>query len=156
MKQMMKHVLVVVALAALMACGGKKIVMTDNNTAKASGVMSLTVGWVKDKGKKFDINFTMRNESESKSLIVYLHDLNCYRGTAMGEMRHKDQVVDFRVGQSKTFTLVCRQTGDAKGAMRLNIAKVYDNPSNDGRVPGKVIATNIDWKSVDSPAPAAE
>ncbi len=159
MKTNLKHLLPLAFLIALMGCGGgKKVLMTENNTAKASGVLGLTVAWLKHKGNKFDVNFSMRDESESKSIIVYLHDIHCYRGETMAEMKHKwfgagEKVIDLKIGQSKSFTLGCNHGADAKGPVRIVIEKVYDNPTHDGKVPGKVIANNISWTGKD---PAAE
>lgn len=160
MKHTLKHVLVAACLATLMACGGKKMLVSENNTAKAAGVLGLSVAWVKPKGNKFDIHFSIKDESESKSLIVYLHDINCYRGATMGEMKHKffgagEKVIDLKIGQTKKFTLGCNHGTDATGPVRIVIAKVYDNPTHDGKVPGKVIATNIEWKGMDPSAEAA-
>lgn len=157
----MKHLIVALSLLSFMACGGKKIVMTEGNTAKADGVMAMTVAWVKDKGKKYDIRLSLTNERE-EPVIVFLSDIGCFKGNLKGEAKHTffntgERTIDFNPGESKTFNLVCRLSAENSGATRINIARVYDNPSGDGKTTGKVIARNIDWKSggAAAEAPAA-
>ena len=148
----MKHLFVAVSLLGLMACGGKKVVMTEGNQAKADGVLGMTVAWVKDKGSKYDIRLTLTNERDEEGVIVYLHDVHCYKGALKGEAKHTffntgERTIDFKPGESKSFNLVCRVGSETTGPVRINIARVYENPSNDGKTAGKVIAKNIDWKS---------
>lgn len=157
----MKHLIVALALVTLAACGGKKVVMTAGNEAKADGVLAMTVAWVKDKGSKFDIRLTLRNERDEEGVIVYLHDINCYKGALKGEAKHTffntgERTMDFKPGEAKSFNLVCRVGSETTGPMRINIARVYENPSNDGKTAGKIIAKNIDWKSAAEEKPAAQ
>ena len=58
-----------------------------------------------------------------------------------------ERTIDFKPAEAKTFNLVCRLGAETTGAMRLTIAKVYENQTLDGKTAGKVVASNIEWKT---------
>jgi hypothetical protein len=154
----MKHILVVaffLALSAQMGCGGRRMVMAENSTVEAKGILSLSVAWVKDKGKKYDIRLSMRNDSNDNGAIVYLHDLHCYKGALRGEAKHTffntgERTMDFKPGEMKTFNLVCSLGAETPGPMRISVARIYDNPSLDGKTVGKIVAKDLEWKGAEA------
>lgn len=155
----MKHLIVALALVTFAACGGKRVALTEGNTAKADGVMTMTVAWVKDKGKKFDIRISLKNEKENEGVIVMLNDVTCFKGNLRGETKHTffntgERTMDFRPGELKSFNLVCRLGSETTGPFKINIVRVYENPNLDGKTTGKVIASNIEWKGGEGEKPA--
>ena len=126
----------------------------SENNIKKDGVLLAHVAWIKDKGQKFDFNLHIHNENEDKGMIIFLSDLRCKRGTVTGVVKHTffntgEKTIDFKPNERKDFNLVCRTEGTEKGDFQLKIAKVYDNPSLDGKTVGKVIAENLEWKQSD-------
>jgi hypothetical protein len=138
----------------LFACGGGQLQLApEQQTMKKDGIISMNVEWVKDKKSKYDIRMQLHNESKG-AIIVKLGDMECYRGERQGILRHTffntgERTIDFRVGQSKVFQMVCN-TGPAKGPFRIVFGRVFDNPENDGATIGKVISETIEWKANDA------
>ena len=148
-------VLLALLLALLLTgCGGGKATLApEASTLKKEGVLSMSVEWVKDKKKKFDIRMVIRNEAKYP-IIIKLGDMQCYRGERQGMLKHTffntgERVIDFRVGEQKIFQMVCDHSMKSDGPFRIVIGRVYDNPTNDGATPDKVIAENIDWKAAE-------
>jgi hypothetical protein len=138
----------------LSACGGGKAAIAPEQSAmKKEGVISMNVEWVKDKRTKYDIRLILHNES-SGPIIVKLGDMQCYRGERQGILHHTffntgERTIDFRVGQSKVFQMVCDLGTKAEGDYRIIFGRVFDNPANDGATIGKVISESIEWKASD-------
>ena len=124
------------------------------NKMEAKGIVSVTVPWIKDKGKKYDINLIVHDDSDEKGIIFFLSDMGCKRGASAGSLKHTffntgERTIDFKPGQTKTFNMVCDTQSKATGPFTLTIAKVYDNPSLDGKTVGKVIAKGLSWTQDD-------
>lgn len=51
--------------------------------------------------------------------------------------------------QSKAFNTVCQMSSRAKGDYTVTVAKIFDNPTRDGRQAGKVIGENLVWRQSD-------
>ncbi len=154
-----KNFAILMCFVALVGCGGKKIAMNSGNYAVAPGKLSMTVGWIKDKASKLDIHLSLKDESNESAMIVYLHDIGCYRGDQHGDLKHTffntgERTIDFKPGQTKSFNVVCKLGSEGSGPLRVVIAKVYDNPGFDGKTAGKILATNIEWKNADDTAGA--
>lgn len=134
----------------LSACAGKKISMGDQ-TKVSKGPVTVYSSWVKDKGKKYDVQFHIANEGQT-AFIIMLNDITCWRGNTRGELKHTffntgERTIDIRAGQQKTMNLVCNHHNeDPKGGYSIQINKVYDNPGGDGVTRGKVIANDIEWR----------
>jgi len=139
------------AITALISCSGKKVVDTAGATSTKSNVLSIQATEVKDKGKKYDIEFGLVNESE-KNIIVFLADVLCYKGNTQGVASHAffgagERTIDMSPKQKKNFRLVCKLGGKVEsGDYKLIVSRVFDNPSNDRRTTGKEIAKSIEWK----------
>jgi hypothetical protein len=141
-------------IPAFSAFASEKYVPDPENQMKAKDVVSVSVPWIKDKGGKFDVNLSIHNEDPEKGIIIFLSDMGCLRGKVRGELKHTffntgERTIDFKPNETKSFTLVCRVAGEPRGDFRLSIAKVYGNPSMDGKTVSKVIAKDLSWTQSD-------
>ena len=146
----MNRLILVLLLIVGMGCSSKKVLQKDNGVSKA-GVIKVSANWVKDKGKKFDIEFVIENIGD-KGIIVDLNDIQCARGKRTGSVKHTffntgERTIDLRGGQMKIFGLVCNIGTKAGGPFNMRITKVYHNPGDDGSSRGKVVAKNIVWST---------
>lgn len=138
------------AAAGLLAACAHRQAVDSSPPAVAPGVFSLRGTWVKEKGRKFDVGLTLRNESPAFQ-IVFLSDLVGGRGAAEDRMRHAtwgwgERTIDLRPGEEKSFTMSCSVSADAASApVHVTVRRVYENPSRDGRTPGKVVAEGVTW-----------
>ena len=131
------------------ACSSRKKLEADTNKVVMKGVMSVWANWVKDKGKKYDIQLAIENRHKG-DIIIYLRDIRCLRGNSSGSLKHTffntgERTIDFTPNEIKEFNLVCRLHSKESGPYRIIIRKVYSNPSQDGESKGEVIAENIEW-----------
>lgn len=141
----------VVALTTLVSCSGKKVVDTANAVATKSNVLTVSGANLKDKGKKFDVDFGLVNEAE-KTIIVMLADIQCFRGTVQGIPQHAffgagERTIDISPKSKKQLHLVCKLGEKVdSGDYKLVVSRVFENPNNDRRTTGKELAKNIEWK----------
>ncbi len=139
----------------LFACGGSTLtVAPEQATMKKEGIISMAVEWVKDKKTKYDIRMTLHNEAKVP-IIVKLRDMQCFRGETQGILHHTffntgERIIDFRVGESKVFQMVCDLHQKVSGPFRIVFGQIFDNPSNDGATVGKVISESVEWKANDA------
>ena len=149
----MKSILALLTFTAALAFADNKYTPGSDNRIFKKDVVSMQVPWIKDKGNKYDIHVLVHNESPDKGIIIFLGDMGCQRGEVSGILKHTffntgEKTIDFRPGQTKDFTLVCK--AEAKnGDFKLKISKVYSNPSMDGKTVGKVLAENLNWAQSD-------
>jgi len=134
--------------ATLVGCASKKTFHQTAITSSQSDVASIRVNWVKEKGNKFDLEMAITNET-AQPIIIFLADIRCARGNSGGELKHTffntgERTIDFHPRQSKVFRMVCR-TGRNDGDYQLEIARVFSNPSGDGKNADKVIGHSIGW-----------
>ena len=142
--------LVACAVAAAGCAHSHKEFTPATQTVTVPGVISCWGNWIKDKGDKFDVSFSIRNDSPDAFALVFLSDISGGRGDAEGTVRHSawagERTIDMRPGQLKTFTLTCGYQREVHaGDYRIEIHKVFENPTHDGRTPGKVVAENVVW-----------
>jgi len=124
------------------------------NKMVAKGVMSLSVLKIIDKGRKFDMKLAIRNDNNQTGIIVFFSDMSCQRAGTPGRLKYSlfgigERTIDFRPGQQKEMSMVCETEGTKKGPFKLMVAKIYDNPSLDGKTVGKVIANDLTWEQDD-------
>ncbi len=149
----MKNVLVLVAFSVLLgACGAAKYKTDGQHKVTVKNKFSIWSLWVKDKKKKYDLELVLHNES-SKSQIVKLGDVWCYRGKTKGRIGYSsfgigERTIDFVPGQQKNLKVSCK-TGEAGGDFKVVIKRLFSNPSDDGATPGKVIAKDLTWTFVE-------
>ncbi len=141
-------VALIASTAAIIGCAAKKTFHQTAISTSQSDAASIRVNWIKDKGKKFDVELAITNEL-AQPIIVFLGDIRCARGNAGGELKHTffntgERTIDFHPRQSKVFRMVCR-TGRSDGDYQLEIARVFSNPSGDGKHADKVIGHSIGW-----------
>src|SRR5262249_52059607 len=134
----MKFICVMVSVLLLSACGSGPIHPDVSTAASKDGVAKVWVAWVKDKGKKFDMNLNLTNLSDKKHMIIFLSDISCGRGGTNGVVRHTlfnsgERTINFAPGQSKAFNTVCVLPAKASGDYVVTVGKIFDNPSGDGR-----------------------
>lgn len=138
-------------LVVLGACGHGKIALDSTNSNVANEVVSLTVLWLKDKGKKFDVELQIQNKS-NEDIIIKLADMNCGKGTAGGQLKHTffntgERTIDFTGHQMKRFRLVCDIGQKVPGDFQISINRIFANPEGDGATKGKQIAEKLQWKA---------
>jgi hypothetical protein len=143
-----KWLVVLIAGLLLSACSGKKVKLNDGNKVSKNGVV-LWASWIKDKGKKFDLQLNLLNETK-KSIIINLSDMSCFRGSLQGELKHTffntgERTIDLGVGLKKSFNMVCNYGEKASGNYKIVISQVFENPGSDGKTRGAVIANNLEW-----------
>lgn len=136
------------------ATAADKFIPDPENQMLAKDVMSVWVAWIKDKGEKFDLNINMRNENPDKAYIVFLSDMGCKRGKVRGQLKHTffntgERTIDFKPNEAKDFNLVCKTSGGTRGEFSIEISRIYDNPSMDGKTVGKVVAKGLSWTQSD-------
>jgi len=150
----MKFVATCVLLFSLPAVAAEKYIPDPENQMTAKGVVTISVPWIKDKGDKFDLNLSIHNEDSEKGIIVFLSDMGCLRGKVRGQLKHTffntgEKTIDFKPNETKSFTLVCRLHGKPRGDFKVTVAKVYGNPSMDGKTVSKVLAKDLAWSQSD-------
>jgi hypothetical protein len=149
----MKRLLVFAFIGTLFAGCGHKIVNPGNVATGKDKVLSAYAGWVKDKGKKYDLDFHLRNDSD-KPIIVFLADLTCMRGDVQGVLKHTffntgERTINIRPGAEKSSNMVCNLGTKTKGDFKITVKNVFSNPSGDGVNAGQVIAKDITWTQAD-------
>jgi len=149
----MNKLFALISLAAVIAACGHKKIATDNNVAEKKGVLSMYASWVKPKGNKYDMKFHIRNLSD-KAIIVKFGDVNCYRGDHTGTVKYTffntgERTIDMAPGQEKAANMVCSFGGETTGDFKVVIHRVFENPSNDGKTTGNVMAKEIIWEQKD-------
>ncbi|MGE4132787.1 MAG: hypothetical protein AB7F86_14175 [Bdellovibrionales bacterium] len=122
-------------------------------TTRQPGVVSVWANWVKDKGKKYDLQLAIANDA-NEPIIVMLGEMACYRGGQRGTLRHTffntgERTIDFRPKELKTFNMVCQIGTDAEGDFKIEIGNIYENPTGDGKTTGKTMAQGISWTAPD-------
>jgi hypothetical protein len=154
MKITNKLISITVLASAIVACGHKKIVTDDTASIGKSGVMTVSSAWIKVKGKKFDQQVVMQNSSAG-SEIVWLKDVHCSRGHVTGDVsmvnaRHGDMPIWLRPRSTQTIVFTCDlNAAEVRGPFKISVSRVYENPSDDGRTTGKVIAKDLEIEQVD-------
>ncbi len=151
---MIVRALLILVSLAFAACGSSRVKPDKSTQIVKEGVAAIWVAWVKDKGDKYDVNMNIHNDSTEKGMIIFLSDMTCKRGSMPGKLRHTffntgERTIDFRPRETKSFNLVCDTHNDQKGDFTIHFAKIYDNPSLDGKTTGKVIAENLEWRQPD-------
>ena len=151
---MKKIALVMIMLSGLNAFAADKYIPDPENQMKAKDIVTVSIPWIKDKGSKFDLNVNVHNENPEKGMIIFLSDMGCNRGTVRGELKYTffntgEKTIDFKPNETKSFNMVCKTAGNPRGDFKLSIAKVYNNPSLDGKTVGTVIAKELTWSQSD-------
>src|SRR5689334_1830800 len=103
----MRSGLLIVGMLLLAGCASR--MKADGGRSTRAGVASIGVGWVKDKGEKFDLGFELYNEGRAPILVAGT-EFGCGRGVVRGQIRQPaaDEVIVAGPGQRQTFVLVCQ------------------------------------------------
>ena len=136
-----------ITLFTSMVFAGRAIELQKKAVTKAN--ISAWVSKVKDKGKKFDFTFHLKNKGE-KFVIVMLHDITCYRGKKGGVVKHTffntgERTIDLMPNQLKKFKMLCKIGEKSQGKYKIVVKSIYSNPSRDGKHTGKEVAKNLTW-----------
>ena len=145
----MARFLICLLVLGLTACAGRAIKLGNDTKVTKDGI-GVWATWLKDKGKKYDVQLNIENGSKN-DLIILLSDMSCFRGENRGTLKHTffntgERTIDFRVGQMKPFNLVCDYRAKGEGDFKIIISRIFDNPGGDGRTRGKVIGNDLEWK----------
>lgn len=150
-----KNTLIALTSAALalsvagVGCSHHKVKLDQSQTkADASGVASMWISMIKEKGRKFDATLHIRNESKDK-IIILLGDMDCSQGSETGTLKYTffntgERIIDFGPNQEKSFIVVCKLPERTKtGEFAITAHHIFDNPSGDRTHPGKEIAHDL-------------
>ena len=134
----------------LLACSHQVELKAEQTRVEAQG-LALQVNWLKDKGKKYDVELGITNNT-GKDIVFQLGDMSCFRGTQQGMLKHTffntgERTIDFRSGQAKIFRLVCTLGNVAEGEYMIKIHNIRENPNGDGSSTGKLLIKSIAWKA---------
>lgn len=145
----------IVVFLLLTACGSSKKVNDPQNFATMKGIITVWAEWVKDKGRRVDSEFHIRNDSD-KFIIVLFHDMTCSKGDRTGTLKYTffntgERTIDLGPGQTKSANMVCNFPASVKGPLKVSISKVFENPSKDRATPGKLVASDVIWMQKDAP-----
>lgn len=108
-------------------------------------VLTASVASVRAQRDGYDFKVTLHNQTYDP-VLVYLGEMNCYRGTRPGTLKQSlydrsERVLNFAAGQSVDVNLQCRHAEGPQGDYRIGIPKVYAVEA-DGRA-GKVLAREL-------------
>jgi len=149
MKQSMQLVLCVAILMTYSACSGSRIKMDAGENVVKAKTIEVSANWIKDKGKKFDVDLNIKNNTDH-GIIIMLAEISCAKGKLSGGLKHTffntgEKTIDFTAHERKTFRLVCNLGSETEGNYKITIGEVYNNKSGDGKSKDKVIEKNIVW-----------
>ena len=139
----------VIVLFQVSACSKRVQLTAESNRTEKGGIVA-SANWLKDKGSKYDIQFSITNNFE-RDVIINLHDISCSKGSVPGTIKHTffntgERRIDLKNGESKNFNFVCRLSSKTDGPYKVTIRRVYDNPTGDGIKTEKVLVENIVWQ----------
>ena len=117
-------------------------------TTTVDGVVSVSAEWVKDKGRKWDVELQLKS-LHPKPFIILRKEIQCFRGEKEGSLRKGEEIIALTKNHSGSYTFQCDIGVEAKGDFKLVISKVYENPDDDGQTKGKVLANNVLWQTPD-------
>lgn len=141
----MKKVLGLLALVILVptiSCSHGKKFSTAGAKVSKNG-FTLEANWVKDKGKKFDAGIVLANSGKTP-LLLEAGAVRCFHGETEGSLTGIDGTVGIPTGGSNSLTVHCNLgTKVSEGAYKLEIVKVWSNPSGDASGKGKEVASNL-------------
>ena len=146
----MKHLFITIIsgfFISIPLMGASKITLgTEDNKVTKTGVISVYSSWLKEKGKKYDLDFNLRNEHD-KGIILLVNEVHCYRGKEEGITKlGGDNAMYFRAGELKDPVLTCKLSTSEPGEYRVTIGKIHENISGDGKSLGKVLSKGLEWK----------
>jgi hypothetical protein len=145
----MTRIALVLTMVLLGGCASKRTFTGESASVTTNSFIDIQALWLKDKGKKYDLELNVRNISE-QPVILLLSEMSCQKGGQTGILRHTffntgERTIDFRAGEMKRFKMVCDVGTDAKGDHKITVGQVYANPEGDGRTKGPVLASDIVW-----------
>jgi hypothetical protein len=125
-----------------------------DNKMEAKGIVTVEIPWINDEGDSYDVQFRVTNDNDDKGMIIFMSDLSCKRGNVTGRLKYTffnagERTIDFKPGETKEFKMVCKTEDHKKGDFKLNIARIYNNPSLDGKTVGKIIAKGLSFTQSD-------
>lgn len=144
-------------------CVHRRELVANENKVQIPGVMSVWSTAAKSKGKVFELDFHMMNESKG-TVLVMVGDINCGRGPGTGTISHvttqgwmifktskqnASEVIPFGIGQERILKFRCGDLASDTGEYKVLIHRVFENHNNDQITPGKVLATELTWKLQD-------
>lgn len=136
-------------------CASGRIDIKDGEGKVTQAGFSLSADWVKAKDKKFDVNVIMANETNDKSIMIPLDELQCGRGTVDGNLKHTffntgTRYFRLQARQKKSFRMVCDLGEEATGEFRIKIPNGYDFSKRDVKDKSQILFSNLEWKYSDS------
>lgn len=137
------HSLVVFgSLLAVTGCAARKTFQNKSITVAQTEAATLRVNWVKDKGRKYDIELVLANQLAAP-IVIRPGDIRCSRGSADGELKYASVEGAIVLGPEETrmFHMVCRTGPRASGPYQIEIARLFSK--------GKVVGASIGWTGQD-------
>lgn len=144
----MKQVLLALSTLVLWSCA--EVYYPSDPVVYRSEVIRISIQKVKDKGHRYEVDGRIHNET-SQSILVLFGGINCFKGSTEGEPHYNlwigERYIDMPPGSAKPLKFSCKFAREvSNGKYRLVIKKVFGNPSNDGRTPGKALDENISFE----------
>jgi len=132
-----------------LGCSSRKSIKIDSTSAASDApVVSLRFEWIKEKGDKYDMRLIVKNGTD-KSILFYLNELHCFKGSVEGTLKHTffntgHRTFKFHPGAQEAYNMVCKVGDNVQGDYRVVLGRVLENPTGDGKTPGKQIAEKIE------------
>ncbi len=144
----MKNVLIATfTLMLLMGCASRKALKPEGNLVEKKGVLGISGDWIKDKGKKVDLQLRFINQSKDFLVILY-SDFECKKGTLKGrgfspfglfgsienQMNAIESLIDksftLNPDEEKDLAITCEFKEANEGPFSLRVKNIYRKVSS--------------------------
>ncbi len=136
----MRRLAIAIILAGSFSCV-KKIPVSGSS--QAVGGLSLRLGFLKDKGAKFDAKVNFHNNGHD-FIVIKTDDVHCSRGSSSGRITNglfanKGNTLALAAGDTREFLIFCQLNGSGGGDFRISVDTVYSRDAETGE-PAEVLA----------------
>lgn len=139
----MRIAIAAVGLAFLCtACGGRRVKLDREPVVAYPGVVEVSAEWVKDKRRRFDVLFFVRN-LRGDALVLKRRDITCARGERAGDLDMDDDAVqELGPGETRRLLGKCDLGDVADGPFILRFDAIYVEGEDAPIVRGLVFAVD--------------
>jgi len=132
-----------------MACTGRVITPASNEAVEESGSFRITATEVVDKEEKWNVRTNVQNLTNDKTILFFIRQMHCFRGEHEGALEHAfagigERKINIAPASSKSFNFLCSfESAQKSGAFRIEVERIFSNPSGDGATPGATLAKDV-------------
>jgi hypothetical protein len=134
-------------LPALLATGAEAKeykLLRPLNQVTAGDTITVGADFIEPSNDHYVIRLVVTNEATDRALLVKLEELQCFWGPSQALLKHSafgigERKMDFRPGETKSFTMSCPTGSGASGDFRVNLMRVYDDSTGD------VLFDDVEW-----------